>query len=116
MVWVNRCKTFSVPTVSRGDDYHYLKINYAAKGNCEVKVRDNKFIYVNALCQCPCVYCKRGTFSKLDSENSFVLYNNITVYFLHCLSYWYSDMVALIEKIYRQKPKCLYAVDVVSKW
>jgi hypothetical protein len=47
MVWVNRCKTFSVPTVSHGDDYHYLKINYAAKGNCEVKVRDNKFIYVN---------------------------------------------------------------------
>jgi AraC-like DNA-binding protein len=47
MVWVNQCKTFSVPTVSRGDDYHYLKINYAAKGNCEVKVRDNKFIYVN---------------------------------------------------------------------
>jgi AraC-like DNA-binding protein len=47
MVWVNRCKTFSVPTVSHGDHYHYLKINYAAKGNCEVKVRDNKFIYVN---------------------------------------------------------------------
>jgi AraC-like DNA-binding protein len=47
MVWVNRCKTFSVPTISYGDKYHYLKINYAAKGNCEVKVRDNKFIYVN---------------------------------------------------------------------
>jgi AraC-like DNA-binding protein len=47
MVWVNRCKTFSVPAVSYGDNYHYMKINYAAKGSCEVKVRDNKFIYVN---------------------------------------------------------------------
>jgi AraC-like DNA-binding protein len=47
MVWVNQCKTYSVPTVSHGDDYHDLKINYAAKGNCEVQVRDNKFIYVN---------------------------------------------------------------------
>jgi AraC-like DNA-binding protein len=47
LVWVNRCRTFSVPTISHGEDYYYLKINYAAKGSCEVKVRDNKFIYVN---------------------------------------------------------------------